>query len=821
MVKNELRNRSKTKVRGELTVENDHDSKWPYAHGRMDPWAKVIGVTVLVVTTCLIYYFRHQQSLWDIVITPLNAPKILHANSSSAAVNPEKFWGTYRPQAYFGIKSRSKQSPVFGFMWMTQLTERMPPPLRHWCDQGDGLDGYVWQMHDGVNFGIQTIQEKQYSIRTEFVKKPGGDHGGDWTAKFHFTPNDPQKPVVVSSFFYAALDEDNGKLDAVLSKGRLRSIKGWNQNVGEFEVLFSPSETSQEKVSYLISHARQLDQLKDVLLAGLKVEAWDKARTIAYFSLSGRKVPKEVPGPNFIVQQVTRQLPFTMEVLFQSGSVQNRPNDLSGDIFTAALQDRVNSFNKKFEQVFKLKEKGYKEKDVSFAKAALSNMLGGIGYFYGSSLVQSQYNKEPVNYWEAPLYSAVPSRPFFPRGFLWDEGFHNLLISSWDEEISKDIIAHWMDLMNAEGWIPREQILGSEARAKVPTEFVVQKNTNANPPTFFLPLQSLIKSMIKSSSPSDKAYLAALYPRLKTWFNYYNTTQIGKIPFTYRWHGRDPTLIKQLNPLTLTSGLDDYPRASHPTDDERHLDLRCWIALAAGVMRDIARTLGQDWEEYDATYRLLSDNKLLDDLHWSSKGRQYSDYGLHTDKAKLEKPKPPPNLHVGQRPPQFDPDKVRVVSSPPSYTFVDAFGYVSLFPFLIKIVEPNSPKLEQILKDITDPNKLWTDFGLRSLSRTSKFYGRFNTEHDPPYWRGPIWININYLCLSALNHYRVVAGPYQETAQTIYTNLRNNLVNNIKKEYERTGYIWENYNDSTGEGKGSHPFTGWSALVVLMMAEKF
>jgi len=33
----------------------------------------------------------------------------------------------------------------------------------------------------------------------------------------------------------------------------------------------------------------------------------------------------------------------------------------------------------------------------------------------------------------------------------------------WDIHICLDIIGHWLDLMNIDGWIPREQILGSEA----------------------------------------------------------------------------------------------------------------------------------------------------------------------------------------------------------------------------------------------------------------------------------------------------------------------------------------------------------------------
>jgi mannosyl-oligosaccharide glucosidase len=453
---------------------------------------------------------------------------------------------------------------------------------------------------------------------------------------------------------------------------------------------------------------------------------------------------------------------------------------------------------------------------VSFAQAALSNMIGGVGYFFGTSKVQSFYTKEPVHYWRAPLYTAVPSRSFFPRGFLWDEGFHGFLISTWDLDLELDIISHWFDLMNVEGWIPREQILGVEALAKIPEEFVVQRNTNANPPTFFLTLQYILRKYYDKLSEGRLATLERLYPRLQAWFAWFNTTQKGSVPGSYRWRGRDPLTNRELNPKTLTSGLDDYPRASHPTENEYHIDLYCWIAIAADTLAKLATLLDRDGYKYEQTAEYLKDNILMDNLHWSNYASRYSDYGYHTDSVKLKRPKPLPRSQNQNM------EMIRVTLKNPEYRLVDStFGYVSLFPFLLQLVDPDSLKLGQILDDIRNPDLIWSNYGLRSLSKNSPLYMKRNTEHDPPYWRGQIWININFLAVRSLYYYANAEGPYRDKAEKIYQELRSNIIKNLMTQYFKTGYLWEQYNDETGEGSGCRPFNGWTALVVMLMGEQY
>lgn len=77
------------------------------------------------------------------------------------------------------------------------------------------------------------------------------------------------------------------------------------------------------------------------------------------------------------------------------------------------------------------------------------------------------------------------------------------------------------------------------------------------------------------------------------------------------------------------------------------------------------------------------------------------------------------------------------------------------------------------------------------------------------------------MALEALQYYSTKGGPNSETAARLYDNLKENVVTNIVKQFEKTGQFWEHYSDKTGEGGGTRPFTGWTALVLSIMADQY
>ncbi|KAI8874397.1 hypothetical protein GQ42DRAFT_151975 [Ramicandelaber brevisporus] len=488
------------------------------------------------------------------------------------------------------------------------------------------------------------------------------------------------------------------------------------------------------------------------------------------------------------------------------------------------------SFEDRFMRVFNLTDKNVTSDEIHVAKAAMSGVIGGIGSFYGDQIIASDINDDEDDskfqslidagstsdtYRTLPqsLFSAVPSRPFFPRGFLWDEGYHQLIIGAWDNDLSIEILKSWYNLMDEDGWIPRELILGDEARNKVPEEFRTQFPNYANPPTLAMALQTYIDRLknkrearaanngtdesstgfesLRTAMLDDDAqaeeFLRWIYPRLRRQMQWFRHTQYGEVRRwgraarsneAFRWRGRTVN-------HTLTSGFDDFPRADPPSVAELHVDLHCWMAMLSRALGDVATLLGDEDAsiEYSDLYSGIVDN--LDALHWSEADRSYCDVTAD-DRSGHSR-------------------------------FVCHRGYVTLFPLIHRLIPPSSTRLRYLLSVIRDTKHLWSPYGLRSLSASDDLYGT-----DENYWRGPIWININYLVLAALhNHYAVVPGPMQKPAKIIYQQLRRNVIDNVIKQYKDTGFLWEQYSPATGKGMKAHPFTGWTSLIALIIAEKY
>lgn len=76
-----------------------------------------INISIGLCIFSLIWFFYAlymRSSLSKRVVTLHPSPRVLDANSTTAKVSSERFWGSYRPQVYFGMKTRSPRSIVTG-----------------------------------------------------------------------------------------------------------------------------------------------------------------------------------------------------------------------------------------------------------------------------------------------------------------------------------------------------------------------------------------------------------------------------------------------------------------------------------------------------------------------------------------------------------------------------------------------------------------------------------------------------------------------------------------------------------------------------------
>lgn len=147
-------------------------------------WKKLFGFCCLIIAV----YFGYIGYLETRVNTPFDDTKMVQ----NAGLNDrERYWGTYRSGMYFGLKTRDPHSIVMGLMWyFPQKLKQGGEGIRHWCESGDNLDQYGWLQHDGKSFGVQKLKDGTFELETSFVKFPGGQYGGDWTARVTVNSSD-------------------------------------------------------------------------------------------------------------------------------------------------------------------------------------------------------------------------------------------------------------------------------------------------------------------------------------------------------------------------------------------------------------------------------------------------------------------------------------------------------------------------------------------------------------------------------------------------------------------------------------------------------
>jgi mannosyl-oligosaccharide glucosidase len=154
----------------------------------------------------MIYY---ALAVWALLLFSLSSTT---ATAVDSEPDQSLVWGTYRPNLYFGLKPRFPESLMTGLMWFgTQdyqsfVSEHLVSPSsprssslavlllesRHACSQEDALDSYTYTHHDARQGAIQEIKDSLNNVHLtiEWLKVPGGDHGGSWAARIKGEPID-------------------------------------------------------------------------------------------------------------------------------------------------------------------------------------------------------------------------------------------------------------------------------------------------------------------------------------------------------------------------------------------------------------------------------------------------------------------------------------------------------------------------------------------------------------------------------------------------------------------------------------------------------
>ena len=189
------------------------------------------------------------------------------------------------------------------------------------------------------------------------------------------------------------------------------------------------------------------------------------------------------------------------------------------------------------------------------------------------------------------------------------------------------------------------------------------------------------------------------------------------------------------------SGMDNSPRFDVKAPLFA-IDFSCFMANDVNCMRKMAEELGltDDASYYRNWYNALS--KDINERLWSEEDGFYFDYNTKAQE-----------LHP-------------------------VWSVASFLPLFAGICDER--QAQALVNHLQDAERFATPFPIPSISKKDKTFGT-------DMWRGPVWMNYNYMILSGLIHYGYT-GLAEEIAEK--------TIRSINDWYQRTGIIYEYYDCS-------------------------
>lgn len=377
-----------------------------------------------------------------------------------------------------------------------------------------------------------------------------------------------------------------------------------------------------------------------------------------------------------------------------------------------------------------------------------------------------------------------PALERYPYQWLWDSCFHSIVMSHFAPELAEKEIETLLSMVQGNGFLPH--IIFWE-KVSFPKNLIAKYlygnedfNRLTQPPIVALAMEKVY------SKSKNKEFLERTLPLAKKF---------------YLWLMRERDLDKD----GLVSIIHPYEAgADHNPEFDSIYGIKksSYLNLTLAGIRTLFDCKKCDWNlekisekdyfnvesvQFNSLHALSlqSMSKLFEEIGNDEDARFFKKESERTEKAILRK--------------CYDSvDDVFVDLVFDEKLRVPVTSFFSILPIILENIDPVITDFI-VTKHLLNPNEFWLPYPIPSVPKNSP---SFSSNLTRLLWRGPTWINVNWLIFNAL-----IKKEYYDVARRIK-----------KKTIElvlKSGFR-EFYNPITGKGLRSKDY-GWSTLVVDMI----